>query len=342
MPARALRVMQSFGTPRSTSNPYVHMLDEALAAEPGLEHLRFDRRQALFGRFDAIQFHWPEALMGGSTPSRSLARRLFFAALLAKLALTRTAIVRTAHNVGLPDGIGGAERRMLQWVEDHTDLRILLNKNTPVPPGAATAVIPHGDYRVWFADAPTPSAEPNTLGFVGLVRRYKGVDALLDAFAATRDELPDTTLRICGNPTSADSRRAVERRAADDPRITTDLRYLSEDDFAHAVRSVSGVVLPYRFMHNSGTVLAALSLGRPVLVPRTETNEALADEVGAGWIHMFDGDLHADDLIAFAHATATQPAAEPDLSARTWDHTGRDHLEAFRRAVAHRRGRRRG
>lgn len=340
MSARAIRVMQSFGAPRSTSNPYIHMLDAALSAEPGLEHLRFSRARALFGRYDAIQFHWPEAQLGGSTPAKALARRLYFSALLARLALTRTAIVRTAHNVGLPEGISPAERRLLQRVEDRTDLRILLNTNTEVPAGTATALIPHGDYREWFAAAPRPEPQPGSLGFVGLVRRYKGVDALLDAFSATRDDLPSTTLRISGNPTSASSRAAVEERVAADARISADLRYLSEDDFAEAVRSVSGIVLPYRFMHNSGTVLAALSLERPVLVPRTPTNEALSDEVGEWWIHMFDGDLRPADLVAFAHGTASAPPVAPDLRARTWENTGRDHLAAFRTAIAHRRNRR--
>ena len=34
MAPRPLRVMQSFRTPRPTTNPYIVMLDQALAAEP--------------------------------------------------------------------------------------------------------------------------------------------------------------------------------------------------------------------------------------------------------------------------------------------------------------------
>lgn len=339
--ARPIRVMQSFGAPRPTSNPYVHMLDAALAATPGVEHLRFDRKKALFGRLDAIQFHWPETLFGAATGVKGLARRAYAMALRARLSLGRVAVVRTVHNVELPKDVSAWQRRYLEWIERRTDHRILLNDLTELPAGAGSTLIPHGHYRDWFADVEKTDAVPGTLGFVGLVRRYKGVEDLIRVFRETADEAPELRLRIAGNPTSAEIADEVRAGAAADGRIELDLRYLSEPDFARAVMRSAGIVLPYRFMHNSGTVLATLSLNRPVLVPRTAVNEALSAEVGEGWITMFDGDLSASDLLAFAEAIRTLPAGEPDLSARDWDRAGVAHREAFSRAIAHRRGARR-
>lgn len=331
--------MQSFGAPRPTSNPYVHMLDAALATTPGLEHRRFNRREALFGRLDAIQFHWPETLFGSGTGAKSLARRAYAMALRARLSLGRVAVVRTVHNVELPKDVSPWQRRYLEWVERRTDHRIVLNELTELPAGAASSLIPHGHYRDWFADVEKAAAAADTLGFVGLVRRYKGVEDLIRVFRETADAAPDLRLRIAGNPTSAGIADEVRAGAAADRRIELDLRYLSEPDFARAVMGSSGIVLPYRFMHNSGTVLAALSLDRPVLVPRTAVNEQLAAEVGEGWITLFDGDLTASDLLSFAEAIRTPRSGRPDLSARDWDNAGVAHREAFARAVAHRRGR---
>lgn len=338
---RPLRVMQSFGPPRATSNPYVHMLDEALDATPGVEHLRFDRRRALFGRLDAIQFHWPETLFGTGSGAKGLARRAFAAALRARLSLGGVAVIRTVHNVELPKDVSPWQRRYLEWVERRTDHRIVLNDLTELPPGSGSTLIPHGHYRDWFADVERIEAAPSTLGFVGLVRRYKGVEDLIRAFRETTATAPDLRLRIAGNPTSAGIAEEIRAEAAEDSRIELDLRYLSEPDFARAVMSSTGIVLPYRFMHNSGTVLAALSLDRPVLVPRNAVNEQLSDEVGPGWITMFDGDLTASDLPAFADSLTTPPPAGPDLAARNWDRAGIAHREAFERAVAHRRAGRR-
>lgn len=339
--AHPIRVMQSFGAPRATSNPYVHMLDEALQSTPGVEHLRFDRRRALFGRLDAIQFHWPETLFGAGTGAKGLARRAFAAALRARLSLGRVAVIRTVHNVELPKDVSPWQRRYLEWVERRTDHRIILNDLTALPPGSGSTLIPHGHYRDWFADVEKVDATPGTLGFVGLVRRYKGVEDLIRVFRETAETAPDLRLRIAGNPTSSEIAEEVSAHAADDGRIELDLRYLSEPDFAHAVMRSAGIVLPYRFMHNSGTVLAALSLDRPVLVPRTAVNEQLSDEVGPGWITMFDGDLSASDLLAFSESLRTRPAESPDLAARNWDRAGIAHREAFEHAIAHRRGGRR-
>lgn len=335
---RSIRVMQSFGAPRTTSNPYIHMLDGALARTPGVEHLRFDRRRALLGRYDVLHFHWPETLFGGSTPVRVLARRAFALALGVRLALTPVAVVRTAHNVALPPDARGWERRYLAWIERRTDHRIVLNERTEVPQGSTASIIKHGHYRDWFEAVPPLEPTASALVFVGLVRRYKGVEELLEAFEGTAARDPHLRLRIAGSPTSPAIEREVRSLADRDRRVELDLRYLSEEDFANAVMQSSGVVLPYRAMHNSGTVLAALSLNRPVLVPRNDVNEALAEEVGAGWITCFDGAISPAALSEFARAAATDCATPPDLSDRDWDHAGAAHRAAFEAAVAHRRG----
>ncbi|MFB7251401.1 glycosyl transferase [Microbacterium sp. NPDC056234] len=335
---RPLRVMQSFGAPRSTSNPYIHMLDAALEGTDGLEHRRFDRRAALFGRLDALQFHWPETLFGTGRGARGLARRLYAVALRLRLSTSRIAIIRTVHNVELPKDVTPWQRRYLEWIERRTDHRIVLNEQTELPPRTEATLIPHGHYRDWFASVALEHASPDTFGFVGLIRRYKGVEDLVRVFRLTASDAPHLRLHIAGNPTSSELADEIRTDAAADTRIRLDLRYLSEDDFARAVMRSGGIVLPYRFMHNSGTVLAVLSLGRPVLVPRTPVNEALAVEVGPGWITMFDDDLDATDLRGFADGIRSSPSTPPDLSARDWDRAGTAHLEAFRRGVMHRRG----
>lgn len=332
--------MQSFGRPRPTSNPYIHMLDKALTDAAGLDHMRFDRRTALFGRYDAVHFHWPETLFGGQTSIKRALRRLYATAFFTRLFLSRgIAVVRTVHNVDPPKDVPPWERRLLERVERRTDFRILLNGESGRGVDGPTAVIPHGHYRDWFADIPAGEARASTLGFVGLVRRYKGVEHLISVFQQTSSDHPDMRLLIAGNPTSAEIADEVRALAASDDRIDLDLRYLPEEEFARAVMSVQAVVLPYRFMHNSGTVLAALSLGRAVLVPDNEVNAALAREVGDGWVFTYDGDLDADDLERFWCGTRTVRAGEPDLSSRGWAQTGARHLEAYRAAVAQRRTR---
>lgn len=332
-----IRVMQSFTVPRPTTNPYIVQLDRALAEQPGVEHLRLSRPRALLTHIDVLHLHWPETLIEGSSAWRRLLKRAYLRALLVKMRLDGGALVRTAHNVEIPRDATPAERRLLERIEERTDYRILLTADTRLPWSSPSAVIPHGHYVDWFADTPGRDPDPDVLGFVGLVRRYKGVEGLIEAFAATATAAPGMRLRICGNPTSGALAEEIRLLAREDPRIELDLRYLPEAEFASAIKGCRGIVLPYRFMHNSGSVLAALSLSRPVLVPRTVVNEALGAEVGRGWVYMFDGDLSAEDLVAFWRAVSRGPQGSPDLSRRDWSHSGADHAAAYRRAVARRR-----
>lgn len=99
MAPRPVRVMQSFRTPRPTTNPYIVMLDQALAAEPGIEHSRFTWRRALLGRLDVLHFHWPEVLLEGDRAWKRWGKRQLFRLMLLRASLTRTVLVRTVHNL---------------------------------------------------------------------------------------------------------------------------------------------------------------------------------------------------------------------------------------------------
>ncbi len=111
--------------------------------------------------------------------------------------------------------------------------------------------------------------------------------------------------------------------------MTIDPRFLSEVELAQTITSSQLIVLPYRHMHNSGTALAALSLGRAVLVPDNEVNRALAHEVGAEWVHTYTGALGAEDIES-AWEVAARTTGVPDLSGREWDLGAAQHVDSFR------------
>lgn len=333
-----VRVLQTFPAPRATTNPYITMLDAALAAEPELEHLRFSWRTALFGSYDVIHLHWPEALFSASTPLKALGKHLAFRLLLARVRQRRIAVVRTVHNLHLPRDVSPAQRRILERVEQLATLRILIGETTRLPEGQPHVTILHGHYRDWFASAPRSEATPGRLGFVGLIRRYKGVEDLIRAFRELASERADLELTVSGKPTSEELAAELRALAADAPRISLAFGFLDDDAFVQAMTGAELVVLPYRFMHNSGSVLAALSLERPVLVPDNEANRALAAEVGDGWLHCYAEELDTAALLRAIDAVqAEPPVGAPDLSRRGWEDTGSRHLDAYRLALGIRR-----
>ncbi|MGY1779064.1 glycosyltransferase [Geodermatophilus sp. SYSU D01036] len=328
-------VLQSFPRPRPTTNPYLVQLGRSLAALPDVRVLTFSWRRALLGGYSVFHVHWPEILVSGTGPLRKAVRQVLFAALLLRLRATRTPLVRTVHNLELPRDISRREVALLRWAERWTTLRIRINEQTPLPDGAAGVTILHGHYRDWFAPHRRSTARPGRLAFVGQLRRYKGVDRLVEAFAATAGRTPeDLELRVAGNPSTPELGAELAGLAAGDPRVSVSLGFLEDADLVGEVTSAELVVLPYREMHNSGGALAALSLDRPVLVPDNATNTRLAEEVGAGWVHRYGGELTAGHLLdAVAALRAAPPAAAPDLSRRDWDRAGESHAAAYRQAL---------
>ncbi|MGV2903882.1 glycosyltransferase [Microbacterium sp. AGC62] len=335
-PASTIRVMQSLGAPRPTTNPYNKMLDEALGSTEGLERLRFSWGTALFGRYDAFHWHWPEAKLHGSTWWKSTGKFLLTTALVFRHRLSRRiAVVRTVHNIELPDD-NAPRLWLLRFIDRHTDYRIVINETTPLPPGTPHSLILHGHYRDWYAKFPAAERVPGRLGSFGGVRRYKGLEGFIDAYAEAVTTEPTLSLKIGGRPSTPELGDDLRARTAGLPGVELHLDFLTDAELVQLATSSELIVLAYRFMHNSGSVLAALSMARPVLVPRNEANEALAREVGAAWVLMYDGDLDAPTVVEAWRAASTLTGS-PDLSRRDWADAGRAHRDAFREGVAHKR-----
>lgn len=340
--SQTIRAMQSFRAPRATTNPYITMLDEALGSTSGLEHERFDWVQAILGRYDVFHWHWPEGKLVGRIWWKKAGKHALVILILARHRLSRVAVVRTVHNLELPQGIGWLTRRILLAIEAGTDFRIALNETTSLPADQPSTVILHGHYRDWYTQ-PHAAVVPGRIGYFGMVRRYKSLDVLFSAYAQARAADAALSLRMGGRPSTPELEREVRAQLDSLPDASGTLAFLSDSELVELATSSELIVLPYRHMHNSGSVLAALSLGRPVLVPKNAANQALAREVGDAWVQQFEGELDGDQLLAALRAVQGIPAGEvPDLSAREWDKAGNAHLAAYRRAIALSRDRRGG
>jgi beta-1,4-mannosyltransferase len=326
-----LRVLTSFGRPRPTTNPYIVQLAHALETEPDVELCYFSWRTALTGSYDVVHTHWPESWLVGRTVPRRIARLVLTGVLCLRWRLQRTPVVRTWHNLEPPAGLWRLDYVVLRALDRLTTLRIRLNDCTEMPDDAPFVTIPHGHYRDWFEAYPRARAVPGRLAFVGRIRRYKGVEHLIGVFR--RLDAGDLSLSVAGLPSSEELVSEIEELAGSDARVQLLFEYVDDATLVAQVTASSLVVLPYRHMHNSGTVLAALSLDRPVLVPDNEVNRSLAREVGEEWVHLYAGELDDAELIGALDAGARGLPAHPNLDARGWGDAGRRHVEAYRQAV---------
>ena len=336
---RPLRVLFSTPPPGPRTNPYVVSLHEAVRAA-GVEVVPFTWRAALLGRYDVVHTHWPETLVRGRGPLRTLLRQGLTALWVVRARLTGVPVVRSLHNLRPHETVRGRRAALLlRRVEALESWWVRLNEHTSCPVPGRTVTAPLGDFVEWARGRPVAPSVPGRVVAPGIVRRYKGLEELVAAFALV--EHPGATLHVLGQADDEDLVASLRRAADHDPRVTLTLAHVSDDDLALAVRRAQLVVLPYREMHNSSAMLLALSLERPVLVPRLPVTEQLADALGRDWVLTDDtGDVRAlaDAVERALVATALAPSAPPDLSRHDWVSIGEIHADVYRAATGGCRG----
>jgi glycosyltransferase involved in cell wall biosynthesis len=129
-------------------------------------------------------------------------------------------------------------------------------------------VIPHGafDYLTELPDEkPLPAelegAEGPVVLFFGLLRPYKGLDVLLEAFR----RVEGAELWIVGNPRM--ELAPLRALAAESPgRVRFLTRFVEDAEMPPIFRRADLIVLPYRDAEHSGVLYTGLAFGKPLLL----------------------------------------------------------------------------
>jgi glycosyltransferase involved in cell wall biosynthesis len=181
----------------------------------------------------------------------------------------RPPLVLTAHDV-LPReprrGQLDAQRRLYECCDAvvvHSEHgRRRLTGELAIDP-ALVHVVPHGAFEHLVPEAEPPSAplpqtdRPVVLCF-GLMRPYKGIDLLLQAWAG----VDDADLWIAGMPRMDIS----PLLAAAPPNVRFVPRFITDGELPAYFRRADLVVLPYRQIDQSGVLFTALAFGKPLLL----------------------------------------------------------------------------
>ena len=325
-----LKVMTSARATDDRTSAYMVELMNTMTNLPGIDYEPFSWRTALTGTIDVFHSHWPEAKLDSPSAIKRWGRRFAFWLMTLNFKLRKTAVVQTLHNLTPHEDQPAVNQRLIERFRQQEALRISINSTTPHDGATPIETILHGHARTWFGQAKKSAPSPLKVAYFGLIREYKGVSDLLRVFREVSDPLK---LTVAGNPAPTHLGDELTRLAQDDDRIDLQLGHVSDAELVQLITSSSLVVLPYRRMHNSGAAITALSLNRPVLVPRNESTDALAAEVGEQWVIRYDGELTPGVLTAaVAAAPKVISGVEPDLSLRHWTLAGVQHKAVFAEA----------
>jgi glycosyltransferase involved in cell wall biosynthesis len=142
-----------------------------------------------------------------------------------------------------------------------------LREEVGLDPGMVR-VIPHGAFGYLTElprEAPLPAelegAEGPVILFFGLLRPYKGLDTLLEAFR----RVEGAELWIVGNPRMdvGPLRQLAEEAPA---RVRFLTRFVADDEIPAIFRRADLVVLPYRDAEHSGVLYTGLAFGKPLVL----------------------------------------------------------------------------
>jgi len=145
-------------------------------------------------------------------------------------------------------------------------------------------VIPHGafDYLTNLPDErPLPAelagVQRPVVMFFGLLREYKGVEVLLEAFAELESE---AELWVVGeNWLDAEELESLAARSRNRVRFVS--RWITEPEIPAYFRRADVMVLPFRQMAPSGVLHTALAFGKPLVLSRLGGFIDVAEEHGA-------------------------------------------------------------
>jgi glycosyltransferase involved in cell wall biosynthesis len=149
--------------------------------------------------------------------------------------------------------------------------------------GERVHVIPHGAFEHLThqrREEPLPpelaAVERPVVLYFGLVRPYKGVDVLVEAFR----QVEDAELWVVGRPLEV----SVEhlRRLAPAGRVRFVDRYVSDAELPAFFRRADLLVLPHLNVDVSGVLFAGLAFGKAMLMSDVGGFRELVDEHGAG------------------------------------------------------------
>lgn len=346
MRADATFTVLSFPPLRSTRhNPFLGLLRDALL-ELGVRTSDFTPSAALRQRFDVVHVHWPERILEGSPTVKVVRRALLFLVLMWWQRRRGAVMVWTVHNLAPHEEARPARwfwRRFLGLLDGVVSLTSAglphIRERFPALDRTPIEIVRHGHYRDAYPSPPDRATARHRLGlpgdgtvlaFVGLIRPYKNVLGLLEAFRTINDR--NAVLLLAGQPLDDRLGDEVRCAAGRDRRVRLQLGFLDPAEVATLVAAADLVVLPFTEVFNSGSALLALSLDRPVLVPATPTMQELAEQVGDGWVQRYEGRLDGERVESALEAVQARPRPQrPLLDPVAWSEVAAQTYAFYRR-----------
>ena len=313
--------MRIYPIPRQLlTNPYLDQLYAPLESQLELRRVGVAQvlRETLKNpRGAIIHWHFFDELLQRRSRFATQGRSLAFMALIRLLKLRGIKQVWTAHNIEPHEVEHQAwAERVYRFMARHVDGIIahsqaaanLLQQRYQIK--TPLTVMPQGNYIDVYGPQQEQQASREQLGvpqavftalYLGYLRRYKGVELLIDAW----NGVPGTLL-IAGSVKEAAYAEELRAQAQQTPSIQLHMHYVPDSQLSTWIGAADVLVLPYRKLLTSAVLMWALSYAKPVIVPDVPTVRELITEGETGF-------LFEPENVQSLHAALQRAAHQADL-----------------------------
>lgn len=299
-----MKIIASPAFSNKKSNPYNFLLYKSIIKSDVHVDEKFSLKNLIASKVWHV--HWPESFLSSNSIFTCLIR---FGFLLSKIFLSKVfglKIIWTVHNLCPHEHkYPFMEKLFYMGFPRVCNGFIFLSKESMKPLGwvkqineKEKKVIFHGDYKSALKYLIHKDEAQKLLNldqficvylFFGLIRDYKGVPHLIREFMKQKKD--DYCLCIVGSAMYSTSlKKEINDLAKGHDNIIINDNFVSDEELQLWLSASDMVVLPYTKITNSGSVLYALSAGKPVIAPKMGVFQEIHDSVG-DWVYLYDGDF---------------------------------------------------
>lgn len=276
----------------SKSNPYQKELAKGLEKRgvtvilgrdvgrfPILGAIRATRKQNI------LHLHWTHWFIIGSTALKTIFKGLRFLVELIVLKIKGVKIIWTIHNLVEHERRYSKIELFFQRIAirfyDHLIVHSSYAQRAVLETYRLSSrfkdkisIIPHGNYidiyenrisREEARDKLSLKGEMLVFLYFGQIRLYKGVFKLVETFHEIN--YSNICLFIVGKPVSEAVKDKLCNLIYPNSKIHTVLSFIPDDEIQVYMNAADVIVLPYRDILTSGTVILAMSFGKPIIAP---------------------------------------------------------------------------
>lgn len=155
-------------------------------------------------------------------------------------------------------------------------------KNTHiVPMGSYVGLYPNNTTKKEAQERLHIDPQKTTFLFFGLIRKYKGVEQLLEVFQRVHKKFPATQLIIAGSCNNAGLKKLIiKAQQENNTSIFTILHRIPSNEVQYYFSAADIAIFPFKKVTTSSSVVLALSFGKPVVYPKIGNMKDLPDPIG--------------------------------------------------------------